>query len=108
MGLFLEVDDERFNAEVLQSGLPVVVEFGATWCQPCKHIEPLLEQLSKEDWHGKVRLVKVDVDESVNLTMRYQVMSVPTVILFSDGEQRERLVGSQPRKKLVDKFSPYL
>lgn len=107
MGLFLSVNDHSFEGEVLQSSLPVLVEFCAEWCGPCKQIEPLLEQLSAE-WQGQVRLVKVDVDQSVDTTLRYQVMSLPTVVLFVNGEARQRVSGKQPRNRLVEKFSPFI
>lgn len=107
MGSFLAVNDRSFEGEVLQSSLPVLVEFSAEWCGPCKQIEPLLEQLSA-DWQGQVRLVKVDVDQSVDTTLRYQVMSLPTVILFVNGEARQRVSGKQPRDRLVEKFSPFI
>ena len=107
MGSFLSVNDHSFEGEVLQSSLPVLVEFSAEWCGPCKQIEPLLEQLTAE-WHGQVRLVKVDVDQSVDTTLRYQVMSLPTVVLFVNGEARQRVSGKQPRDRLVEKFSPFI
>ena len=107
MGSFLSVNDHSFECEVLQSSLPVLVEFSAEWCGPCKQIEPLLEQLSAE-WQDQVRLVKVDVDQSVDTTLRYQVMSLPTVILFINGEARQRVSGKQPRDRLVEKFFPFI
>lgn len=107
MGSFLPVNDHSFEGEVLQSPLPVLVEFSAEWCGPCKQIEPLLEQLEAE-WQGKVRLAKIDVDQNVDTTLRYQVMSLPTIILFVKGEARQRVSGKQPRDRLVEKFSPYI
>jgi len=105
--LFQDINDASFDKEVLQSLVPVLVEFGAEWCGPCRQMEPLLEQLATE-WNGKVRLAKLDVDESVNTVLQYQVMSVPTLILFIHGEARQRVSGKQPRDRLVEKFSPFL
>lgn len=100
---FLSVNDENFNQEVIQSAQPVVVEFGAPWCQPCKQLEPVLVRLSQE-WNGKARLAKVDVDESVNLVMKYNVMGVPTVILFVSGKATARFSGYLPREKILERL----
>jgi thioredoxin 1 len=108
MSSFVNISDSTFDQEVLKSGLPVLVEFGAEWCGPCRQMEPVLEQILNAEWKGKVRLAKVDVDESVNITMQFQVMSVPTLILFVGGEARQRLSGKHPRDRLVEKFAPYL
>lgn len=108
MGSFVNITDSSFESEVLASQVPVLVEFGAEWCGPCRQMEPLLEQLAAADWQGKVRLAKIDVDQSINTTMQFQVMSVPTLILFVNGEARQRVSGKQPRDRLVEKFSPFL
>ena len=107
MASFISINDISFDQEVLKSAVPVIVEFGAVWCGPCRQLEPVLEQLASE-WNGKVRLAKIDVDESVSTAMRFQVMSLPTLILFVNGEARQRLSGKQPRDKLVEKFSPFI
>lgn len=106
MSSFKNINDSSFDQEVINSTVPVLVEFGAEWCGPCKQMEPILEQLAAE-WNGKVRLAKVDVDESVGTVMKFQVMSVPTLILFVGGEAMQRVSGKQPRDRLVEKFSPY-
>ncbi len=107
MEAFLHVDEGNFEKEVLKSAVPVVLEFGAVWCQPCKQLEPVLTQLGHE-WGSKVRLVKVDVDESVNLVMQYQVMGVPTVILFSKGQPAARFTGYQSRERILDKLGSFI
>lgn len=107
MTAFLPINDSSFEKDVLQAKAPVLVEFGAEWCGPCKQMEPVLEQLAQTEWINKVQLAKVDVDQSVNTTMQFQVMSVPTLILFVNGEARQRISGKQPRDRLVEKFSPF-
>jgi thioredoxin 1 len=101
------VNEGNFKSEVLASTLPVLLEFGATWCQPCKQMEPLLVQLV-EGWQGRVKLLKVDVDEAAGLAQRFGVQSVPTVLLFIGGKPVERLTGLQPKAKLLEKLSPHL
>ena len=108
MSSFINISDTAFHNEVLESQLPVLVEFGAEWCGPCRQMEPVIEQLAAADWKGKVRLVKIDVDQCVDTTVQFQVMSVPTLILFVNGEACQRVSGKQPRDRLVEKFSPYI
>jgi thioredoxin 1 len=107
MSEFLAVNQDNFQQEVLQSSVPVLVEFGAVWCAPCKRLEPILLQLGNE-WQGKVRIAKLDVDESADLTMQFQIMSVPTLVLFQHGKVQQRITGLQPRERLVEKFAPFL
>lgn len=92
---------------MLKSAVPVVVEFGATWCRPCRQLEPILQKLGQE-WGGKAVLAHVDVDESANLAVKFGVMSVPTVILFKGGQAVARLSGFQSRERILEKFNPYL
>lgn len=107
MAGFTHVDDSTFESLVLQSKNPVLLEFGAAWCQPCKQLEPVLLKLG-EQWGEKVLLAKVDVDKSVDLTMRFQVMGVPTVILFKAGQPVARFTGYQSREKVLEKLSSHL
>jgi thioredoxin 1 len=107
MSAFININDSTFQTEVLQSKVPVLVEFGAVWCGPCRQLEPILEDLF-QNWNGKVRLAKIDIDQSVDTTLQYQVMSVPTLILFIDGHARQRVSGKQPRDRIIEKFFPIL
>ena len=102
-----EVNSENFDKEVLKSQKPVLVEFGAVWCQPCRILEPVLEELAKE-WGESVKVAKLDVDEATQLTMNYQVLSVPTTMLFKNGEVLERMVGYQPKERINGKVMPHL
>ncbi len=107
MEAFNHIDENNFEQEVQNSPQPVVLEFGAVWCQPCKQLEPVLLKLG-EEWAGKVRMAKVDVDENVNLTMKFQVMGVPTVILFVNGQPAARFSGFLPRDKILKKLASHL
>jgi thioredoxin 1 len=102
-----EIDEVTFPDEVLASQAPVLVDFSAVWCGPCKLLDPIVEQLAKE-WIGKIKVVKLDVDNSPNIAMQFQVMGVPTLMLFIDGKVRERLVGYQPKDRILSKLNPYL
>jgi thioredoxin 1 len=96
-----------FETEVLKSTIPVIVDFGAVWCNPCKMLDPVVMQLS-QDWNGKVKIFKLDVDENSNIAMQYGVMGVPTLILFVNGSPVQRLSGYQPKDRIVSKFSSYI
>jgi thioredoxin 1 len=101
-----DVTDETFEAEVLQAGKPVVVDFWAPWCGPCKAVTPALEQLAESS--ANAEFVKVDIDENPVAASRYDVLSIPTVILFADGEPRETLVGARPKAQYERAFADYL
>ena len=102
-----EVTDATFEAEVLSSELPVIVEFGAPWCRPCRAIEPALTEIAASA-PDRIRLVKLDIDQSLATPSRYGVLSVPTVILFSGGEARETLIGPQSKSRYERAFAQYL
>jgi thioredoxin 1 len=96
-----------FDAEVLASQVPVIVDFWAPWCRPCDAIEPHLVGIAAE-WEGKVRLVRVNVDEEAGLSGRYGVLSLPTVMLFADGEPKATVHGAQPKARFEREFAPHL
>ena len=100
------IEDDTFQKEVLESTLPVLVDFTAVWCGPCKMLDPVVTDLA-EAWQGRVKVVKLDVDNNQKIAMDYQVMGVPTLILFKDGEIQERLTGYRPKKKLIKKLEPH-
>jgi thioredoxin 1 len=106
MNEFVVVDEENFEQEIIHSPIPAILEFGGTWCQPCKVLEPILLQLGNE-WQGHIKLAKLDVEDCPNLTQRYQVMSLPTTILFVDGQQVELLTGLKSKDKIRKMFEPY-
>ncbi len=102
-----KLNETAFEAEVLKSSLPVMVDFTALWCGPCKMLDPVVIQLSQE-WGGKVKVVKLDVDDNSSLAVQYGVMGVPTLILFVDGKPVQRLSGYQPKDRILSKFSSYI
>ena len=107
MGELAELSEGSFEREVLKSDLPVLVDFTAVWCGPCKMLDPVVKQLAA-DWEGKVKVVKLDVDDNPNLTIDYQVMGVPTLMLFKNGKPVERVSGYQPKDRLEKKFLPHV
>jgi len=102
-----KLNEAVFDTEVLKSTVPVLVDFTAIWCGPCKRLEPVVIQLS-QDWEGKVKIVKLDVDDNSNLAMQYGVMGVPTLILFVNGNPVQRLSGYQPKERIISKFGSFI
>ena len=100
------VDESTFQNEVLDANEPVLVDFSAVWCQPCKMLDPVVKQLAGE-WDGKVKVVKIDADENPNLVMQYCVMCIPTLLFMKGGEVKERITGFMPREKLIARFTPH-
>lgn len=103
----IEVTDKTFEQAVLQAEVPTVVDFWAVWCGPCKMIAPILEEIAQE-YEGKIKVTKLDVDHNNESAMKYGVMSIPTLILFKNGQPVERIVGFMPKEKLLVKITPHL
>jgi len=101
------VSDSTFQKDVLDSGEPVLVDFWATWCQPCRMVAPIVEEIAGEQ-AGKLKVVKLDVDENQNTAMQYGVSSIPTLILFKGGQPVERIVGFSPKERLLSKITPHI
>ena len=101
------VNEADFQAEVLDSAQPVLVDFTAAWCGPCKMLDPVVKQLA-QDWDGKAKIVKLDVDRNPNLAMQYQVLGMPTLLLFVNGQPSQRVSGYLPKDRLVAKFGSYI
>lgn len=98
---------DSFDVDVIQSTQPVLVDFTAIWCGPCKMLDPIVRQLA-EEWGERARVMKLDVDHNPELAMNYGVMGVPTLMLFKGGEPVERLTGYQPKDRLLAKFGPHI
>lgn len=94
------VNDDNFDEVVLQSDTPVLVDFWAAWCGPCKMVGPIVEELA-DDFTGKAKVCKLNVDEAGRTAQSYGVMSIPTLILFKDGEEKDRVVGFRPKSDLA-------
>ena len=99
----MEITDQNFDQEVLKSDIPVLIDFFAEWCGPCKMQAPIIEDLEKE-YQEKAKIVKMNVDQSPQTSNQYQVMSIPTIILFKDGQIVERLSGLQQKDVLKQKL----
>ncbi len=94
------LDSNNFDAEVINSEVPVLVDFWASWCGPCKMIAPIIDQLA-DDFEGKAKIAKVNVDEQRDLAVKFRVMSIPTLILFKDGQVLDQIMGARPKAELV-------
>ena len=105
-GDLIDVTDDNFTAEVLESETPVLVDFWAPWCGPCRMVSPVLEEIHNE--REDVRVVKMNVDENQQTAMQYQVLSIPTMILFKNGAAAAQLIGAQPKARIVDQLEPVL
>ncbi len=100
MANVLEVSTDNFDAEVVQAGTPVLVDFWAPWCGPCRAMAPILDAIGQEQ-DGKVKIVKVNVDDNQQLAVRFGVQAIPTLIVFNNGQPVDRIVGVVPRDELT-------
>lgn len=97
----LEFTDSNFQAEVVEASQPVLVDFWATWCGPCKMIAPTIEELAG-DYEGKARIGKVDIDQNQEVAMQHSIQAIPTILLFKDGKVVNRFQGVSPKEKLAE------
>ncbi len=100
----MEFDDQNFDSDVLEAGMPVLVDFWAVWCGPCKAIAPIVEEVAN-DYSGKVRVGKMDVDSNNQVAMRYGIRSIPTLLLFSGGEVVDQVIGNVGKESIESMLS---
>ena len=107
MGQVIEVDDSNFEAEVVKASGAVLVDFSATWCGPCKKLEPVVDEIAG-DYTGRLKVVKVDVDKAPSAAAKFAVMSVPTLLYFRDGQVRDQMTGVAPKRAIAERVDKVL
>ncbi len=103
----LHLDEKNFEAEVVKASGPVLVDFWAEWCGPCKMLSPIIDQIAVE-LQGKMKVAKVNVDEAPDLAGQFNVMSIPTLLVFKNGVPVDQIVGAMPKDQLLAKLNPHL
>ena len=103
----MQVTDTNFDDSVLKSDKPVVVDFWAPWCGPCRMMEPVLEEAATE-WAAKISVGKVNVDENPATATKFDILSIPTILVFSGGQVVKKLVGAMPKKRLAEELAPWV
>jgi thioredoxin 1 len=103
----IEITDINFQTEVLESNVPVLVDFWAVWCGPCKMIAPVVEEIAGE-YQGKLKVGKMDVDNNPETAMKFGIRSIPTIMVFKGGKVVEQIIGAMPKRNLLDKLTPHL
>ena len=103
----VSLSDATFDEHVKAADVPVLVDFWAEWCGPCKMISPVLEEIAEEQ-AGKIQIGKLNIDDNLEVTRRFDVMSIPTLILFKDGQPEVRLIGAKPKGQLLQEIAEYL
>jgi thioredoxin 1 len=103
----LIVTDNNFQTEVLDCKIPCLVDFWAQWCGPCQMVAPVIEEIA-EQYYGKIKVVKLDVDSAPMVSSRYGIMSIPTIALFKNGKIKDKIIGAVPKEQIESMFKQYL
>mgnify|MGYP005840609237 CR=1 FL=1 len=103
----ITVTDDTFESEVVNSPTPVLVDFWAAWCMPCRMMAPIVDEIATE-YEAQLKVAKLDVDQNPQTATQHGIMSIPTLMLFKNGEVIERLVGAMPKQRLVERIAPHL
>jgi thioredoxin 1 len=103
----VEITDQNFKTEVIESPLPVLIDFWAVWCGPCRMLAPIVEELAGE-FAGKAKIGKLDVDNNQNTALTYGIRGIPTILIFDKGKVVDRIVGVVPKQNIVEKLTPLL
>jgi thioredoxin 1 len=106
-GAISTLSDSTFDEEIGSASTPVLVDFWAEWCGPCKMIAPILEEIADEKG-DEIKIAKLNVDEAADIARRFEVMSIPTMILFKDGQEAKRIIGAKPKQALLDDLAEHL
>ena len=107
MGNVLELNDSTFEAEVVNSSIPVLVDFWATWCGPCRKLGPVVDEIA-EAYDGKVKFVKINVEESLETAKKYSISGLPSLLVFKNGEALERMAGLMPKSTIISNIEKHL
>ncbi len=107
MGAAIKISSDNFDAEVVKASIPVLVDFWAEWCSPCRMVLPVMDEIAKE-MDGQVKVCKVNVDECQDIAADFSVMSIPTLIIFKGGKPVDQMVGALPKVKIVEKLKAHI